>query len=170
MAKVKESSPPLPGVKQNHTALQFEYDARRFGFVLLLLIITAALAGVFSGGYFSDATKTNAAKSVQVKYQRFGRLQTPLELKITLPGQGTAPLTLRVGGEYMARTQTDNIWPQPDEMHSEGGELVLVYQEAKSRKDFNVWIYNTPDKPGKTVTTVTVNNQPGLSFWQFIYP
>ncbi len=36
MAKVKESSPPLPGVKQNHTALQFEYDARRFGFVLLL--------------------------------------------------------------------------------------------------------------------------------------
>jgi len=44
MAKVKENSPPLPGVKQSHAALQFEYDAHRFGFVLLLLII----AGVWS--------------------------------------------------------------------------------------------------------------------------
>ncbi|WP_347113871.1 hypothetical protein AAHB66_17870 [Leclercia sp. S52] len=70
----------------------------------------------------------------------------------------------------MARTQTDNIWPQPDEMHSEGGELVLIYQEAKPQKDFTVWLYTTPQQPGKTVTTVTVNNQPGLSFWQFIYP
>lgn len=170
MAKVKENSPPLPGVKQSHAALQFEYDVHRFGFVLLLLIIAAALLGLFSGGYFSEATKTDAAKSVQVEYQRFGRLQSPLELKITLPGQSNAPVTVRIGGEYMARTQTDNIWPQPDEMHSEGGELVLVYQEAKPRQDFTVWLYSTPDQPGKTVTTVTLNNQPGLSFWQFIYP
>ena len=170
MANVKEKSPPLPGVKQSHAALQFEYNARRFGFVLLLLIIAAALSGLFSGGYFSEATKTNAANSVQVEYQRFGRLQSPVELKITLPGQGNAPLTLRIGGEYMARTQTDNIWPQPDEMHSEGGELVLIYQEAKPQKDFTVWLYTTPQQPGKTVTTVMLNNQPGLSFWQFIYP
>ncbi len=170
MANVKEKSPPLPGVKQSHAALQFEYNARRFGFVLLLLIIAAALSGLFSGGYFSEATKTDAANSVQVEYQRFGRLQSPVELKITLPGQGNAPLTLRIGGEYMARMQTDNIWPQPDEMHSEGGELVLIYQEAKPQKDFTVWLYTTPQQPGKTVTTVTVNNQPGLSFWQFIYP
>ncbi|MFK3710386.1 hypothetical protein [Leclercia adecarboxylata] len=170
MANVKEKSPPLPGVKQSHAALQFEYNARRFGFVLLLLIIAAALSGLFSGGYFSEATKTNAANSVQVEYQRFGRLQSPVELKITLPGQGNAPLTLRIGGEYMARTQTDNIWPQPDEMHSEGGELVLIYQEAKPQKDFTVWLYTTPQQPGKIVTTVMLNNQPGLSFWQFIYP
>ena len=170
MARVKEKSPPLPGVKQSHAALQFEYNAHRFGFVLLLLIIAAALLGLFSGGYFSEATKSNAANTVQVEYQRFGRLLSPVELKITLPGQDNAPLMLRIGGEYMARTQTDNIWPQPDEMHSEGGELVLVYQAAKPRKDFTVWLYSTPEQPGKTVTTVTVNNQPGLSFWQFIYP
>ncbi|WP_333855112.1 hypothetical protein [Leclercia sp.] len=170
MANAKEKSPPLPGVKQNHAALQFEYNARRFGFVLLLLIIAAALLGLFSGGYFSETTKTNPTHSVQVEYQRFGRLQSAVELKITLTGQSNAPLTLRIGGEYMARTQTDNIWPQPDEMHSEGGELVLVYQAAKPRKDFTVWLYTNPDRPGKTVTTVTVNNQPGLSFWQFIYP
>ena len=170
MANAKEKSPSLPGVKQSHAALQFEYNAHRFGFVLLLLIIAAALSGLFSGGYFSDATKTNAANSVQVEYQRFGRLLSPVELKITSPGQGQTPLTLRIGGEYMARTQTDNIWPQPDEMRSEGGELVLVYQAEKARQDFTVWLYSTPEQPGKTVTTVTVNNQPGLSFWQFIYP
>ena len=170
MAKVKENSSPLPGVKQNHAALQFEYDAHRFGFVLLLLIIAAALLGLFSNGYFSEATKTNAANTLQVEYPRFGRLQSSDTLKITLSDQHNAPLTLRIGGEYMARTQTDNIWPQPDEMHSEGGELVLVYQQATPRKNFTVWLYTRPDRPGKTVTTVTVNHQPGLSFWQFIYP
>lgn len=168
MAKAKENPPKLPGVKQSHAALQFEYDAHRFGFVLLILIITAALSGLFSGGYFSEATKSNAPGNLQVEYERFGRLQTPIELKISVPEQSTTPLTLRIGGEYMERMQTDNIWPQPDEMYSEGGEIVLVYQEP--RKGLTVWLYTTPQRPGKTDLSVTVNNQPGLSFWQFIYP
>ncbi|URN98363.1 hypothetical protein NB069_17060 [Leclercia adecarboxylata] len=168
MAKAKDNSPALPGVKPSPAALKFEYDTHRFGFVLLLLIIAAALLGLFSGGYFSEATKTTAAHNLQVEYQRFGRLQTPVELKITVPGADPAPLALRIGGDYMARIQTDNIWPQPDNMYSEGGEMVLVYQAP--RRDFTVWLYTTPHRPGKTDTTVTVNNQPGLSFWQFIYP
>ena len=170
MAKDKDNTHPLPGISQCRVALQFEFLVHRYGLYVLLIIITAALAGVFSVGYFSQAEKSSQANTLQVQYQRFGRLQTPVTMKITLPGQKSERLTLRIGDEYMTRFETDNIWPQPTEMRSEGGDLILIYHEGTLRKNFTVWLYTTPTQPGKAVTSVTLNNEPDLRFWQFIYP
>lgn len=170
MAKMEESSQPLPGIKQSRFALQFEYFCHRFGFGLLLIIIAAALAGLFSDGYFSKASLSNTSNSLQVDYQRFGRLQNQIQLKITTHRPEAGRHVLRIGHDYTARFETENIWPQPDEMYSEGGALILIYNEVKSRGDFSVWLYTSPDQPGKAVTSVAVNNEPAVSFWQFIYP
>lgn len=170
MAKDKDNTHPLPGISQCRVALQFEFLVHRYGLYVLLIIITAALAGVFSVGYFSQAEKSSQANILQVQYQRFGRLQTPVTMKIIVPGQKSERLTLRIGDEYMTRFETDNIWPQPTEMRSEGGDLILIYHEGTLRKNFTVWLYTTPTQPGKAVTSVTLNNEPELRFWQFIYP
>ncbi len=170
MAKLEESSQPLPGVKQSRFALQFEDFCHRFGFGLLLIIIAAALAGLFSGGYFSETSLSNATNSLKVDYQRFGRLQNQIQLKITSHRPDAGRYLLRIGHDYTARFETENIWPQPDEMYSEGADLLLVYNKVKSQGDFSVWLYTSPDRPGKAVTSVTVNNEPAVSFWQFIYP
>ena len=170
MAEMKESLHPLPGVSQSRVALQFEFLVHRYGLYVLLMIIAAALAGIFSGGYFSEAVKSSQRNNLEVQYQRFGRLQTPVQMKIVLHEDYSQSLTLRVGQDFMTHFETSNIWPQPDEMHSEGGDVVLIYHQGTFRKDAAIWLYTTPTQPGTAVTSVTVNNEPGINLWQFIYP
>ncbi|KKY85530.1 hypothetical protein [Leclercia sp. UBA2479] len=170
MTKVKETSSPLPGVDEDRFALQFESLCHRFGLIFLLIIVVAALAGFFSNGYFSETIQKSPNNILQVHYERFGRLQTPVQVKISLHLQNSQRLTLRLGQDYMTHFETENIWPQPDEMRSDGTDIVLVYNEVTPQQPFTVWLYTTPDQPGKAVTTVSVNNEPGIRFWQFIYP
>lgn len=76
----------LPGVNESRLALNFEAACQRLGLGLLLLIILLAVAGVFSNGYVSTATKENTAKTLTVNYERYGRLQTEYKLAFTAKG------------------------------------------------------------------------------------
>ena len=149
MTKVKETSSPLPGVDEDRFALQFESLCHRFGLIFLLIIVVAALAGFFSNGYFSETIQKSPNNILQVHYERFGRLQTPVQVKISLHLQNSQRLTLRLGQDYMTHFETENIWPQPDEMRSDGTDIVLVYNEVTPQQPFTVWLYTTPDQPGK---------------------
>lgn len=170
MANGKDNPDKLPGVDESRFAIALESAFRRYGLVFLLLIIAAALSGVFSVGYFSHASQSTENKTATIEYQRFGRLQNQLQLKITVAREAGENTTLVLGGEYMDSFETSAIWPQPDNMYSQGQKLILVYHPAGQKGDFSVWIYTAPDQPGKTVTTLHVNNAPEMSFWQFIYP
>src|SRR5690606_39274844 len=97
MAKVKETSSPLPGVDENRFALKFESLCHCFGLPGLLIIVVAALAGLLSNGYFSETTKNSPNNILQVHYERFGRLQTPVQMKVTLQVQNSQRMTLRLG-------------------------------------------------------------------------
>ena len=52
----------VPGIKESYRLLTFEYAFRQVGFIVLLAIIVAAIAGLFSSGVVSDVEKTNDAK------------------------------------------------------------------------------------------------------------
>lgn len=170
MAKTDERSRPLPGINQDHFALKFEAGFRRFGLVILLMIIAAALLGLFSGGWFSHAQQTNPDNSIQIHYQRFGRLENEIPLIITVKHASADRLIFRVGQQFMQRIKPGTVFPQPDHMYSQGQALYLVYNAVNTRGDFSVWIATTPDQPGKIVTSVAINDSPMMIFWQFIYP
>lgn len=46
---------PCPIVDENERSLRFEYRFRRYGIIVLSLIILTALSGLWSSGYFSEA-------------------------------------------------------------------------------------------------------------------
>lgn len=41
----------VPGIKESYRLLTFEYAFRQVGFIVLLAIILAAIAGLFSSGW-----------------------------------------------------------------------------------------------------------------------
>ena len=47
----------VPGIKESNRLLTFEYAFRQVGFIVLLAIIVAAIAGLFSSGVVSDVEK-----------------------------------------------------------------------------------------------------------------
>lgn len=170
MAKLTEKDEPLPGVKEDHFALNFEAGFQKIGFFVLLAILSGALAGIFSNGYFSSAQKLNHTRALSVNYDRFGRLQTEFPLHFTVKNNVADKYVFSLGGDFTDHFQPGVISPQPDSMYSRGNTLYLVYNDVKTEGDFSVWMYVTPMVPGKTTITAGVNGEPALSFWQFIYP
>ena len=75
----------VPGIKESSRLLTFEYAFRQVGFIVLLAIIVAAIAGLFSSGAVSDVEKTNEANSLTLSYERFGRRQTESRMALTFP-------------------------------------------------------------------------------------
>ena len=170
MTRLSSDSEKLPGVKESRLALNVEYGFQTRGFALLLCIILAALLGLFSNGYFSTALKSNANHTLTVDYERFGRLQTEFKLSFTVSPMNTDNVTVSLGGDFSHNFQPGTLSPQPDRMYSEGKTLYLVYDNVKSKGDFSVWMFVTPTQMGRSVNSIKVNNEPEMTFWQFIYP
>lgn len=170
MTSSHDNRDKLPGVKENRFALNFESGFQSIGFAVLLCIILAAVLGFFSNGYFSSAQKSNISQTLSVNYEHFGRLQTEFKLHFTVQPQNTDKYVVSLGGKFNEDFQPGSISPQPDSMYSRGNTLYLVYNNVNNNRDFSVWMYVTPTVPGKSVSSISVNDQPGITFWQFIYP
>ncbi len=73
-----------PIVDENERALRFEYRFRRYGIIVLSLIILTALSGLWSSGYFSEAHRESAKGELSVDYQRYARLMSETEVNIQI--------------------------------------------------------------------------------------
>ncbi|EML1552991.1 TPA: hypothetical protein QCD44_003277 [Enterobacter hormaechei] len=160
----------VPGIKESYRLLTFEYAFRQVGFIVLLAIILAAMAGLFSSGLVSDEEKTNSANSLTLNYERFGRRQTESRMALTFPVTSEGKYTLSLTSETSDTYEPGSVWPQPDSMYSRGNTLFLVYDRLKQTEKFTVLLFITPSKAGKWTNSIRVNNEPDISFWQFIYP
>lgn len=160
----------VPGIKESYRLLTFEYAFRQVGFIVLLAIILAAMAGLFSSGLVSDEEKTNSANSLTLNYERFGRRQTESRMALTFPVTSEGKYTLILTSETSDTYEPGSVWPQPDSMYSRGNTLFLVYDRLKQTDKFTVLLFITPSKAGKWTNSIRVNNEPDIRFWQFIYP
>lgn len=160
----------VPGIEESNYFLNFEAKFHNVGFAVLLIIISLALLGIFSDGYFSNAVSKNTTGEVTLDFERFGRLQTEFKLKISTTGQHSEGDIYRIGGDFNAFYETENIWPLPDRMYSKGDDLYLVYKANKNKENIAIWLLVTPVKPGRAMSVIQLNSDPEIRFSQFIYP
>lgn len=160
----------LQGVKESQRFLNFESGFHKIGFICLLCIVLLATAGAFSGGYLSEETRKNTLKTTELQFEKFGRLQTEFQFKISAQKHDSVNMTLRIGGDFNNFYEMENISPQPDSMYSKGNDLYLVYNDSEATQDFTVWLQVTPVKPGSVMSFLQLNGEPEIRFRQFIYP
>ncbi|WP_152082135.1 hypothetical protein [Enterobacter oligotrophicus] len=160
----------VPGINESYRLLTFEFAFRQVGFIVLLGIIVAAVAGLFSSGVVSDREKINSAKSLTISYERFGRRQTESRMQLTFPVKSEGKYIISMTTESREAYEPGSVWPQPDSMYSRGNTLFFVYNHLKTEDTFSVLLFITPSKAGKWANVIRVNNEPDIHFWQFIYP
>ncbi|CAH5266465.1 hypothetical protein AI2839V1_2200, partial [Enterobacter cloacae] len=167
---MKRENEKLPGIDESYRLLTFEYAFRQVGFIVLLGIIVAAIAGLFSSGVVSDTAKANADKSLTINYERFGRRETETRMQLAFPVKTEGTYTLSITSESSDAYEPGSVWPQPDSMFSHGNSLYFVYHNLKKTDTFSVLLFTTPSRAGKWNSVIRVNNGPEINIWQFIYP
>jgi hypothetical protein len=145
---------------------------RHIAWATLALIVLAALLGLFSNGILSQATLGGNEPALQLEYERFGRHQAPMTLKIRLGPEaiqeGKARLCLE--RSYLNAVKVETITPQPDSVESSANRLIYVFSAPGSNSPIEVTFFVQSESIGRQAGQVGLEGGPTLNFSQFIYP
>jgi hypothetical protein len=139
---------------------------QRVAWWLLALVPVAAIAGLFGGGLFSEATAGSERARVTVTFQRFGRLtaDTELQLKFAGPARTT---DVAISRAFLDRYDTSEVRPQPLRVRTLANAIVFTFAAAPAgRATFSL----TPAEVGSSRGTVTVSGGTPVTVKQLVYP
>ena len=93
------------------------WSVQRAGWVVMLLLVAAALLGVFGGGPLSDA-RAGDANLLRVDYDRFVRLESSEKITFTVGREAIldgSSVDLWVDREWLRAHEVNSIVPEPSE-------------------------------------------------------
>lgn len=154
--------------------LQFQqrsWAVQRAGWAMMGLLIAAALLGLLGPGPLSKKTVGNKGDLLSLEYQRFGRFQSPEQLKIYLGPEavrdGQAQVWLNRG--YLKNVQVERIVPEPQQVEAGPDRLTYVFKMSPSNQPTEITFYLQPDHIGPKSGQIGLVDA-RLSFSQFTYP
>jgi hypothetical protein len=155
-----------------------EHAVQRVGWVVMALLLLAALLGVFGGGPLSSATvrQSGPGYELELEYPRFGRVESDLqmELRITAPEQQADQITVVLSGDLRAKTSIRTISPQPESEAVLGDSIVYTWRvDGWERPQVIAFEYEARDWRGVDGRLdVSAGDQAlgVLTFDQFLFP
>lgn len=157
-------------VKENMPWQRIEWRIQHAGFALLLLIVFAGAAGLFSKGWLSNQSASSADKRLSVDYERFGRRESNMDMTLHLKQLRGDYYQVRLRGPQLDDIQLQTLQPQPDDAWSTGDSLVLRWKRRADQQDATVWIGTQAQNFGSYRLTVTLDETSEVQFSQFVYP
>jgi len=148
------------------------WRVQQIGWALLVLVVVAALLGLFGKGPLSRAVAGRAGVPFQVEYERFGRYKAPMRMTIHI-GPGVAEqgqIRLWLAREYLEAIQIQQIVPEPADVVSDGTGATYVFQVADSSAPNTVSVDFVAEQFGLETVRIQVDEWPPLRFRQLIYP
>ena len=155
-----------------------ERRVQRFGWVLIAVVLVAAIGGLFGGGPFSDTTArhTSEGREIAVTYARLGRAESDLELEleISAPGVSASQLEVVLSGEFLEKVSVTNVLPTPDGESVSGDAIVYTWEVEDWAQVLAVRLeYQSNDwrlVSGRLDVSAGDESLGSLRFEQFIFP
>lgn len=135
----------------------------RAGWIVLTLLMIAALAGLFGHGWLSKQRVGDG--NFRVEFEQFQRVTKVTPYIISLRGSGELKLTL--GPRFQTGYEVIDIEPRP--IRSSAGENGLELQFASVGDNLRTVIWARPRSFGRLRFSITSNGAP-LTVRAFVYP
>jgi hypothetical protein len=162
-------------IDQDLTFQRRAWMVQRVGWVVMALLIAAALAGVLGSGPLSRQT-ARAPGALEVEYQRFGRYQDAETLTVRLePAVTAVPLVrLSVNREFLDHSAIERVVPAPERVEAAERRVVYSFRVAGPGQPFPVTFNARPQRIGPVAVTLRVESEAAhgreARFRQFAYP
>ncbi|WP_414588716.1 hypothetical protein [Scytonema sp. PCC 10023] len=148
------------------------WAVERVGWGILAFVALAALVGLFGSGMLSNATVGSKKAPLWLEYERFGRFQAPLRLRVHL-GQsagGNGKVRVLLKRDYLENFQIQQVTPQPQSVEAGAKQLTYVFQVTEPNQPTAVTFYLQAEQVGLLSAQVGLPGKQPLHFSQFIYP
>jgi len=145
---------------------RLEWRIERIGWIILALVISAALLGLLGNGPLSASVKT--AGTVEVKYDRFLHRNAPCLYRIHLKPRD-ADTAIHVNREFLDSVKLDQIVPQPSEVEL-AADGILLHFETRAPAAGVVTIPFEPQAAGLLHFRIRVGSERPIGLTQIVYP
>jgi hypothetical protein len=162
-----------------HRSLELEQDlayqrrswrVQRFAWVVLALIVAAALAGLAGSGPFSRESRATHDERILIDYERFVRMQAPSRLRLHFSKEAVRAGELRVWFDrsYIEQTRLEQIMPHPK--GTEVGEKRLTYVFAAEDGQSAMIIFDLQFQTFGRVSARVGTGETAIDLQQLVYP
>jgi hypothetical protein len=148
------------------------WKVERAGWILMALLLIAALLGLLGPGPLSNATASDPGSLIRVEYERFVRHQAPVELRIHLGSASVhdGRVRLWLNREFITRAQIERIDPEPERTELDSHRFVYVLDTPKMEESSQAIIHFKPAGFGLTRVQLGLVGGPEVEFKQWVYP
>jgi hypothetical protein len=140
--------------------------------VIWILVLVAALAGVFGSGPLSKGTAGKEGGPIWAEYHRFERQQGPSDLKVFL-GPGAAAGgegRVWIGREYLESLDLEAVTPAPVRVEAGADRFTYVFPVTDPQQGTAVTFRFRPGAMGRREGRVGLHGGQELKFSRFVYP
>ena len=148
------------------------WAVERVGWIIMALVVLAALLGLFSTGPLSSATARDPAGLVSIEYDRFARYVAPSTLRVDFSAAAAAGdrISLRMNRDLAEAIRIEQIQPQPEQAKATADGMNFVFNLAGPGQPGRVYFALRPETIGLLRGELGVAGQPPARLAQFVYP
>jgi hypothetical protein len=146
-----------------------EWVVQRVGWVLMGLIVVAALLGLLGPGPLSKRHEGKVGDALYVEYQRFGRYQAPAELKVFCRPERREQFELTFDRNFIERSEIKEISPEPEETSAEGDRYTYRFKRGEGEEHL-VTFRIEAGKFGRASSKITLDQSKSVNIRLFYWP
>jgi hypothetical protein len=149
-----------------------EWRVERIGWIILALLVLAALLGILGKGPLSKAIAGSQDGPLWVEYQRFVRHRSPTELIVRIEADAAQEgrIHLQLNQEFVQKAQIQRIDPEPDQEQVAMDRITYVFQVGEGAAPVQVIYRLEMQSFGLLSTPIGIVDGPEVSINQFVYP
>ena len=159
-------------IDQDMVYQEREWRIQRAGWLLMWLVILAALLGVFGKGVLANAVASDPGGALTVKYSRFERNRSPSALEVTIgPVQTTGgKFAIALDRDFVNRIEIQRMDPEPASVKGDREHVVYEFEVTEAGQPAEVVIDYEHAQFGLPHTRLALENGPEVLLRQVVYP
>ncbi|MCL4298518.1 MAG: hypothetical protein KJ077_22465 [Anaerolineae bacterium] len=155
--------------------LQFqerEWKAETVAWIIMALILIAALLGLLGPGPLSRQIAGEPDSGLWIEYNRFVRFHAPETLRVHVrPADGSgSEVRLWLNRDFVNRAELKDIDPQPERVEAWPDRLVYIINLPQPRQAATLIVHFEANEFGPTPVNLGLEDGPELNFNQFYFP
>ncbi len=163
------SAPIRPPRTETMRFHRWQFFAERVGWCLMFLMLVFALIGGFGRGWISRAAASSEDDTLQIQYERFGRLNADCELRVVAKATDDT-VRLRFDRAFIESVRLEAFTPQFESSVLERDGVTFDFKSADDAGDRTIVMRYQPQTVGSLVCRLQLDDRQTIEFSQFIYP
>jgi hypothetical protein len=148
------------------------WRVQRIGWVIMAILLVAALLGFFGVGPLSRATAGSEDDPLWIEYPRFSRLlkSTTINVFVNPEAVQNGRIRLWISRDYLKNVEISHFTPTEDSAEITGNGNFYTFQTSDNRQPVTIVIHLRAAKAGFLSGEMRLGGGPSQKFTQLVYP